>query len=382
MCVVHSKNHIKFVFLFLILMLSFNNRVHCEDKLPIRIDGGSWESPAGHLQGIACDDKHEYMYMSFTDRLIKIDMRTNTIVASVTGLHEGGIYEGAHLGCLAFYNNKIYASLEYKSMEKFYVAIFDCDSITHMNMDYKEVMRSIYIEEAVKDYCDNLDAGEHDNRADSGGHRYGCSGIDGITFGRMPGKTDGKIYMFVAYGIYGNPERSDNDYQVILVYDPDLFSPSFFDQENPHTNGPDLARKLFVYTGNTTYGIQNMEYDKDSGDLWLIVNKGAKKGFPNYSVFLVDGSKEPTKRLLNIQDINYDPYLMGEVLTLKKGFGQTHETGITGIANKVLSESNGFISLGQDYFYIADSGKTDNKQFGIAVLMKLNRDEWVFIPVD
>ena len=106
--------------------------------LPLQLYCGAWEKPAGHLQGIAMDDEGRYMYYSFTDRLIKADMRTGEIVGSVTGLLAGGIYGGgAHMGCLAYHEGKVYGSLEYKAAEKFYVAVFDCAAITRMDMDYK-----------------------------------------------------------------------------------------------------------------------------------------------------------------------------------------------------------------------------------------------------
>ena len=383
----------KMVSLFLLMVCfilpvnSYGNELLDEtiSLLPRIIDGGSWESPAGHLQGIACDDSYEYMYMSFTDRLIKIDMRTNSVVASVIGFRQGGISEGgAHLGDLAYYDGKIYASLEYKSMEKFYVAVFDCESITRMNMYYWEndITKTVFIKEAVIDYCDELDAGEHDNRADSKGHRYGCSGLDGVTFGKMPGGPEEKVYLFVAYGIYENTERNDNDYNIILVYDPETLHPIAFDQDSPHIEGPDLYKKLYVYTGNTSYGIQNLEFDKDSGDIWIIVNKGSKEKFPNYTFYLIDGSISPQKKLLHIDNINYGALLTGDVLELKKEFGETHYTGITGIMEPIYKATNGFVSLGNDYFYIADSGKDEGKQFGHALLMKLDRTDWSFVMMN
>ena len=68
------------------------------ENLPKSLYGGAWAKPANHLQGIACDEEHRYMYMTFTDRLIKVDMAKNEIVASVTGLLAGSIYGGgAHL---------------------------------------------------------------------------------------------------------------------------------------------------------------------------------------------------------------------------------------------------------------------------------------------
>ena len=137
--------------------------------LPLKLDGGSWKLDGGHLQGVVSDDENNFIYFSFTDRLVKVDMHTGEIVGSVTGLLSGSIFGGgAHLGDLAYYNGKVYGSLEYKATEKFYVAVFDAAKITAMDMDYKTpgVMTTMYMSEVVKDYVDDLSAGEHENSSD------------------------------------------------------------------------------------------------------------------------------------------------------------------------------------------------------------------------
>jgi hypothetical protein len=48
----------------------------------------------GHVQGIAVDAKREYMYFSFTTRLVKTDMH-GRVVGSVKGL-------AGPLGCIAY----------------------------------------------------------------------------------------------------------------------------------------------------------------------------------------------------------------------------------------------------------------------------------------
>ena len=177
--------------------------------VPLQLYCGAWEKPAGHLQGIAMDDEGRYMYYSFTDRLIKADMRTGEIVGSVTGLLAGGIYGGgAHMGCLAYHDGRVYGSLEYKAAEKFYVAVFDCAAITRMDMDYKTpgVMTAMYMDEVVRDYVCDLSAGEHNNAPDSMGHRFGCSGIDGITFGPVPGEADKGVHMLLAPTVNLHPQ--------------------------------------------------------------------------------------------------------------------------------------------------------------------------------
>ena len=352
--------------------------------LALQLYGGAWEKPAGHLQGAVADDDNHFLYMSFTDRLVKVDMHTGRIVASVTGLLAGGIYGGgAHMGDLAFYDGRVYGSLEYKAAEKFYVAVFDADKMNAMDMDYKTsgVMTTMYMEEVVRDYTEELDAGEHDNAAASRGHRFGCSGIDGITFGTMPGDTSGKTYMFLAYGVYGNTQRADNDYQVILAFDPDSFAGAPFDQNAPHHIGPRVYKKLYVYTGNTTYGVQNLEFDRKTGDYWMIVYEGKKEEFLNCPVYVVDGSVPPRERALNIPGAAYEG-LRGECLTLKKAGKYHAASGVHGIPVMPGKADTGFISLGGDLFYVALSGKDGDKQYGYVRLMRLNRADYTFTEVE
>ena len=54
----------------------------------------STASSASHLQGIAIDEKREFLYLSFTTCLLKTDLAGN-IIASVNGIV-------GHLGCIAF----------------------------------------------------------------------------------------------------------------------------------------------------------------------------------------------------------------------------------------------------------------------------------------
>ena len=51
-------------------------------NLPKILHTEGWR--AGHVQGIAIDTKQEYVYISFTTMLVKLDMQGN-IVGTVTG---------------------------------------------------------------------------------------------------------------------------------------------------------------------------------------------------------------------------------------------------------------------------------------------------------
>jgi len=256
-----------------------------------------------HLQGIAVDETNGYIYYSFTTRLVKSDLNGN-IQGSVEGLV-------GHLGCIAFCkeNGLVYGSLEFKKdsigagilaslgdsgeyADGFYAAVFDGSKITRMNMSAEEdsVMRAAFLPDVLRDY-----SGEGVNRNGvKVPHRYGCSGIDGLCFAPLPGSSDGKRYCFIAYGVYSDLKRDDNDHQVLSCYDPSLLADMALplSQTAMHRQGPDYpAYKFFAFTGNTVYGVQNLEYDEKNRLLLMAVYAGKKHGFPNYDMYAVDLSK-------------------------------------------------------------------------------------------
>ena len=189
-------------------------------KLPRQIYSG--EQGPFHVQGIAVDLDRGYMYFSFTTTLLKTNMQGN-LLGSVEGMT-------GHLGCMTLNpdDGRLYASIEYKhdaigkgilnklegvrndEQTGFYVAVFDVDRIDRigMNAEKDDVMKTVYIKEAVDDYYAKVS-----NNGQELEHRFGCSGIDGVTFAPAFGQSrDGKKYLYVAYGIYGDTLRTDNDY--------------------------------------------------------------------------------------------------------------------------------------------------------------------------
>ena len=310
---------------------------------PQEIFSGLW--PYGHCQGIAVDTARQFIYYSFTTALVKTDLQGN-LIGTVTGLL-------GHLGCIDFcdQDGRLYGSLEYKNdaigqgilkkaghigeiQNAFYIAIFDVDKINRVNMDACSdgVMTTVYLKEVFDDFS-------------APGHRHGCSGIDGTTFGKMPGEKNAPYQLFVAYGVYGDTERSDNDYQVILRYDTRDWKqyerPLL--QQNMHTCGPEKPdQKLFVYTGNTTYGVQNLEYDEATGNFLLAVYPGRKPQFRNWPMFIIDGSQAPKWETI----AGVEPALEGETLTLL-GEGYEFAYGSTGL-----------YSLGDGRFYVSHDGRT------------------------
>ena len=322
---------------------------------------------AGHIQGIAVDQKKGYIYYSYTTMLIKTDLQ-GRIVGSVTGLL-------GHLGDLDLNeaDGRVYGSLEYKNdaigrgilnMEKstrtldnaFYIAIFDVDRIDRVGMSAEKdgIMTTVYLPTVLEDYLAEVATSEGKKA-----HRLGCSGIDGVAFGPKFGSTSGKEYLTVAYGIYSEKDRSDNDYQVLLQYDTEKWAKyeRTLSQDDMHQMGPRKpAGQYFVFTGNTTYGVQNLEYDPFT-EAWLMaVYKGVKEHYPNYTLFAADAKARPAKQTL--QGI---PYIKkGFVVPLKAEGLKDATTGIRGWMWGV--GSTGMAALGGGYYYFSHNYNSEQGQ--------------------
>ena len=329
----------------------------CQREFPevVRIEGGKL-----HVQGIALDQKEKCMYCSFTSAFFKTDLEGN-ITGSVTGIN-------GHLGAMTFdaVGRKVYASLEIKDDEigkgisktlgaqehsreqsRFYVAEIDVDKVNGMDIPFDEAVKLHPIDEAGKDYLAKviLEGIEAD-------HRYGCSGIDGITIGPAFGSGSRKAdHLYVAYGIYGDNKRTDNDYNIILCY-------SLHDLSKP-------VKKLFTFTGNTRYGVQNMAYDKASRKLYLAVYKGNKPHYPNYDLFALDIDRNPYYApLKNV------PYQEEEVEQVDVCNSWHFKWGSTGLC-----------PLGDGRWYISENSKVDGIQVCDARMYVLSENaETPFIP--
>lgn len=311
-----------------------------ESNLPKSMDSGVWN--AGHCQGIAVDAERGWIYYSFTTMLVKTDLQ-GRVLGTVKGLL-------GHLGCIAFRaeDGRVYGSLEYKSdaigkgilrhagssaqlEDAFYIAIFDGARIDRMDMDAAgdSVMKTVYLREVVDDYL--AEVALPDGRVAK--HRFGCSGIDGTTFGPMFGAPkDSRRDLYVAYGVYGDESRTDNDYQVLLRYDvtgwDNLAQPLC--QEQMHHSGPAAPDgKYFAFTGNTTYGVQNLEYDAFTGDWMMAVYCGKKPQYPNPPMFIVDGHRAPER----MQLAGHPEGVAGDVVRLDSHGvnGWSYDHGQTGL---------------------------------------------------
>jgi hypothetical protein len=361
---------IKKLSLVLLLALSFAAAAYSQKtgSLPteIYVEGGK-----NHVQGIALDAEAGRMYFSFTTSFIKTDLQ-GKVLGSIDRIQ-------GHLGAMTFNkkNRKVYASLECKDdaigtglssfakgRSMFYVAIIDVDKIDRVGMDSEdnEAFRIVCVKDATRDY--HL-TGFADKDYE---HYYGCSGIDGVTIAPKLGKKGGKDYLYVAYGIYGDESRSDNDHQVLLRYDfktLDKYAAKvkFGDF---YAKGPENPLdKYFVFTGNTNWGVQNLAYDKESGMMFLAVYKGNKPVYGNYDLFCFDAAEKPVSGTL--AGVLYD--------RAKHPVVGSREKPVQGYRFKY--GSTGLCPVGGGLFYISENGrdKESGRQYCRARLYRWTGEE-------
>ena len=332
-----DKRSFKRVILALLAIFCISTKVTATYPEVIHINGGRL-----HVQGIALDQKNMCMYCSFTSAFYKTDLQGN-IIGSVTGIN-------GHLGAMTFEprSRKVYASLEIKndaigkgiadvigakrhedSQSRFYIAEIDVDKVTSLEMEFDKVVKLHLVEDAGRDYLATVKVGDKELK-----HRYGCSGIDGITVGPEFGKRSKRpTHIYVAYGIYSDTLRQDNNYNILICYDLKKMDK--------------VKHKYFIYTGNTTYGVQNLAYDPHSGRMYMAVYPGKKSSFPNYKLFALDMKQNPFKA--ELKDV---PYESSAVEQLKVTGNWHFKWGSTGLC-----------PLGDGRYYISHNGKDANGQY-------------------
>lgn len=345
---------------------------------PLTQNGGTW--PSGHVQGIAVDLQGGYIYYSFTNLLARYDF-SGRLIGTLVG------WTG-HLGDLDFNpaDGKVYGSLEYKDHAAFYIAIIDVNRIDRVGVNTGEadILRAVYLPEVARDYAADMDGdGRFDGDvADTRDHRYGCSGIDGVSFGPAFGHREGPALLTVAYGIYGNPDRTDNDHQVLLQYDVGdwnrLARP--LSETAPHRSGPRTPHgKYFARTGTTTYGVQNLAYDAALGRWLLGVYPGRKASFPNYSLFAIDADSVPvTGDLVGVPDADGEGREQGHLLALADDGLKDAATGLRGWHQKA---DVGLQPIGRGLFYLARNAGSRNAQTADLELVRWTGDARMpFVP--
>lgn len=326
-------------------------------RLPLKQNGGTWSS--GHVQGIAVDTEGGHIYYSFTNLLAKYDF-SGKLIGTLVG------WTG-HLGDLDFnpFDGKVYGSLEYKEDKAFYIAVIDADRIDRVGIEASgtEIFRTVYLPEVAKDYLADV--------AGTQGHRYGCSGIDGVGLGPAFGRADGPRYLTVAYGIYGDTARTDNDHQVLLQYDIgdwDKYARPLIDKEPHHIGPTTLQGKYFVRTGNTSYGVQNLSYDETLQRWFMGVYRGKKESFPNYQLFAIEARTQPLMgSLVGVPGADGESWEQGRLLELADDGLKDASTGVRGWNQK---SDVGFQPVGRGLFYLSASSGDKGAQTSDLTLMR------------
>ena len=167
---------------------------------------------------------------------------------------------------------------------------------------------------------------------------------------------DGRQYLTVAYGIYRNDARTDNDHQVLLQFDTSDWSKierPLVEGSAHHASPRTPPRKYFVYTGNTRYGVQSLDYDPSMERWFLAVYPGRKPRFPNYSLFAVDATSTPHTRTL--RGLSGEK---GRLLPLADDGLRDVRTGIRGWRRDV---PYGLEALGDGMYYLVTSESSDGR---------------------
>ncbi len=194
-----------------------------------------------HMQGFTSGNG--YMYWSFTDTLVKTTM--DGIVRRQTEVF------GGHMGDCDYYDGKIYVSYMgncppgsyWEDWTAFRIYVFDAEDLS-------------LIKKLDLDICYKYKA-----IARTEGDTRGFQGIDGVAI--APDPKTGEHKMFVACALWTGDEYPN---QIILQFTLD----GVYETE------------YHIPTGNTVYGIQNLDYDWENKEFW----------FTTYGSSTPKGSKE------------------------------------------------------------------------------------------
>ena len=181
-----------------------------------------------HMQGFSKGEG--FMYWSFTDSIVKTTM--NGTVKCQAEIH------GGHLGDIDYYDGRVYGSYlgnalpghAWEDWTGFKIYVFDADDLRVINI----------INLDICDYYKSITCTPEDTR--------GFQGIDGVTI--APDPKTGEMRLFVACALYTGEKYAN---QIILQF----------------TLDGKYETEYHIPTGNTVYGIQNLDYDAENKEFWF-----------------------------------------------------------------------------------------------------------------
>lgn len=199
-----------------------------------------------HMQGFTSGGG--FMYWSFTDSLVKTTM-SGTMRAQ-TEVH------GGHMGGLDYFDGRIYASFlgnalpghAWEDWTAFRILVFDANDL--------RLIKSINLD--ICDYYKSITCTPGDTR--------GFQAIDGVAI--APDPKTGDERMFVACALYTGEKYSN---QIILEF----------------TLDGEYITEYHIPTGNTVFGIQNLDHDRTTGEFWFTTYGGSEPFMPRETLYCV-----------------------------------------------------------------------------------------------
>jgi hypothetical protein len=211
-----------------------------------------------HMQGFTSGNGH--MYWSFTTGLVKTTIEG--VMRAQVEVH------GGHLGDCDYHNGKIYASYlgnalpghDWNDWTSFKIYVFDAEDLRLLDV-YN------------LDKCD-----EYKRIACTPEDTRGFQAVDGVAI--APDPVTGEDKMFVACALY-NGEKYSN--QIILQ----------------HSLDGKYETEYHIPTGNTVFGIQNLDYDAENREFWFTTYGASEPYQAKETLFCVSGDFKEIKRKYN-----------------------------------------------------------------------------------
>lgn len=276
------------------------------EGLPDTVSGGRWDSK-NVIQGVEWNtDSMDRVYFSYAKYIVAYTPNGELL----DEFHTDHYFTG-----LDYYNGKLFATWRREDGKNFEYRVYvfnakDLNDYYYVTLSEVNTMR---IEDGERMVSDSVKAG-----------------IDGITVARQFGSDSDELKLYVSYGAWDNHSEgmlSVNEYSILLEYDLDdvMNGEGYIAAE----------RRLEVKLGAVKYCIQQLEYDRDTGNVWCSIRKGDQ-----YSLFsLAQNSVNTTLDLIPNGS--------------KRGW-ECEEAG------------DGFCSLGNDAFYVLIPNYGESFTSGVA----------------
>lgn len=225
------------------------------DNLPDNVSGGVWNT-RNKIQGVEFNsDTMDRVYFSYAKYLAAYSLDGELL----------DFMEMQGYACdMDYYEGTLFITQRLDNY-LFEVLIFDALDLSHCRTILLPDVNDLLEEDQLRSSSEKVKA---------------C--IDGITAAPRFGTQD-SMKLYVSYGVWDDASEQQaclRESQIILEYDLEGML-------NSGTAEVYAERQLRVDLGIIKYGIQSLEYDRDSGDIWCAVRRMGQ-----YSLFKLDKNSE------------------------------------------------------------------------------------------